>query len=425
MFIHNKQLLLCLALSLCLGPLACDSKAGKSGHDGPAKSSASVHIAAGEGAAKALQKAFLEAKPGAVIELGAGTIQCSRRLSLDVEKVTVRGQGPKSTVLSFKGQKSGAEGLLVTKGDFTLEGLAIEDTKGDAVKVKGATNVILRKLRVEWTAGPKTSNGAYGLYPVECKNVLIEECHVKCASDAGIYVGQSENIVVRKNHAEMNVAGIEIENSNKADVYDNVATNNTGGVLVFDLPNLPKMGGGQVRVYQNVIANNNHPNFAQKGNIVATVPAGSGLVVMANRQVEVFENHFEKNGTSHISVVSYFASGKELKDKKYNPFPSKIFIYKNKFQEGGGKPSGPVATQLKQVFKERLPDILWDGMIQPGSKDPVVMLNDNKAAKGAVQFANFDLQGLQKGQPKIDTDIKKVQATGQKLPAVQLPFLKS
>jgi parallel beta-helix repeat protein len=68
-------------------------------------------------------------------------------------------------------------------------------------------------VRVEWTNGPDENNGAYGLYPVQSSNVLIEESVVIGASDAGIYVGQSNNIIVRNSRVEFNVAGIEIENS--------------------------------------------------------------------------------------------------------------------------------------------------------------------------------------------------------------------
>ncbi|MCP5972769.1 right-handed parallel beta-helix repeat-containing protein, partial [Klebsiella pneumoniae] len=83
----------------------------------------------------------------------------------------------------------------------------------------------------------------------ESENVLIDSVLVIGASDAGIYVGQSRNIIVRDSIARFNVAGIEIENSFNADVHDNVATKNTGGILVFDLPNLPQQGGHNVRVF--------------------------------------------------------------------------------------------------------------------------------------------------------------------------------
>ena len=108
----------------------------------------------------------------------------------------------------------GAEGLLVNAAEhFTIENLAIEDTKGDGLKANGCKDLTIRNVRVEWTGGPDEKNGAYGLYPVQCEHVLIEKSAAIGASDAGIYVGQSTQIVLRDNRAEMNVAGIEIENS--------------------------------------------------------------------------------------------------------------------------------------------------------------------------------------------------------------------
>ena len=59
-------------------------------------------------------------------------------------------------------------------------------------------------LRTEWTGGPKSTNGAYGLYPVESKDVYIDGCIAIGASDAGIYVGQSKNIIVKNSQAMYN-----------------------------------------------------------------------------------------------------------------------------------------------------------------------------------------------------------------------------
>ena len=46
-----------------------------------------------------------------VIELPAGKWTFNRSLSLNKSNVTIRGAGPDKTVLSFKGQVQGAEGL--------------------------------------------------------------------------------------------------------------------------------------------------------------------------------------------------------------------------------------------------------------------------------------------------------------------------
>src|SRR5262249_46470551 len=150
-------------------------------------------------------------------------------------------------------------------------------------------------------------------YPVLSENIVIENCFVSDASDAGIYVGQSQNIIVRHNRVEHNVAGIEIENSINADVYENTATDNTGGILVFSLPDVKVKVGQHCRVYKNKVIKNNLKNFAPPGNTVAGVPAGTGVMILANREVEVFDNDIEDNSNVSVSIVSYVITGKPYK----------------------------------------------------------------------------------------------------------------
>jgi parallel beta-helix repeat protein len=321
---------------------------------------ATLTVAAGPGAQERLQAALIEAKPGDTVQIGEGLFDLTDGLSLDVDKVTVRGAGPGRTVLSFKGQKGAGEGLLVTADDVVLRDFAVEDSRGDGIKSKGANRIVYFNLRVEWTGGPKATNGAYGVYPVESTNILIDRVTVKGASDAGIYVGQSQNIIVRNSIAQYNVAGIEIENSFKADVYFNNASHNTGGILVFDLPNLPQKGGHNVRVYANKIESNDTPNFAPPGNTVAGVPNGTGVLIMANRNVHVFGNTINDNGTTNILVVGYRQS---FNDKTYNPLGSNIVIRNNMHGTAGFAP-GPQFSggpQLVAALGGRLPPIIWDG----------------------------------------------------------------
>jgi parallel beta-helix repeat protein len=289
---------------------------------------------------KKTMEALLKAKPDSTIELPEGKFQLDASLSLSVNNVKIKGQGMDKTILSFKGQSSGAEGLLVTADGFSIEDLSIEDTKGDALKIKGGNGITIRRVRTAWTGGPNEKNGAYGIYPVQCKNILIEDSVAIGASDSGIYVGQSSNIIVRRNKAEFNVAGIEIENSTFADVYENTATNNTGGILVFDLPDLPIQGGKNTRVFKNEIFNNNTDNFAPKGNIVGVVPPGTGLLVLANDNIEIFENTIKNHDTVNIGIVSYFVTDKPINDPKYDPYPESIYIHDNKISEGGENPRG-------------------------------------------------------------------------------------
>ena len=278
------------------------------------------------GSAGRLQEALILAQPGDEVVLGEGRFVLDDGLSLDVDKVTLRGAGMNATVLDFTGQKGAGEGLLVTSDNVTLRDFALENPHGDGIKSKGADNIVYQRVRVTWTGGPKETNGAYGLYPVESNGVLIEGSEVSGASDAGIYVGQSKAITVRGNVARHNVAGIEIENSRDAVVEDNFVTGNTGGILVFDLPSLPVMGGGNTVVRNNLVAANTTPNFAPKGNIVAGVRRGTGIMVMANDGVMIEGNTIVDNPTAPVMVVAY---PMKFDDKTYNPYPRNVTVGAN------------------------------------------------------------------------------------------------
>ena len=310
-----------------------------------------------------IQEALILAEPGDIVRLTAGFYELEDSLSIDVENIRLEGEGIDKTVLSFKNQKSGAQGLSVTSDNVVLQDFAIEDAKGDAIKVKGVDGISFIRVRTEWTGGVSSDNGAYGLYPVESKNVLIDSCVAIGASDAGIYVGQSENIIVKNSRAEFNVAGIEIENSYYADVFDNHAENNTGGILVFDLPDIPQQGGHHVRVFRNKSINNNTDNFAPEGNIVGEVPRGTGIIIQANSHVEIFDNDIGDNETINIAVVTY---GYETEAESYYPHPRSIQIHGNRFGKTGYNPdleTGELSKILFELSKGNMPDIFWDGIM--------------------------------------------------------------
>ncbi|MEO1658120.1 MAG: parallel beta-helix domain-containing protein [Pseudomonadota bacterium] len=339
---------------------------------------------------EALQLQLLDAQPGDVIEIPAGRYALNRSLSLTQDGVTIRGAGMEETVLSYKGQVAGAEGLLVTGDDFLIEDLSIEDTVGDALKVNESDGVTIRRVRVAWTGGPKTENGAYGFYPVQTSNVLIENSVAVGASDAGIYVGQSNNVIVRNNRAEENVAGIEIENTQDADVYGNVATGNTGGILVFNMPNLIQEGG-RVRIYDNDVYENDLGNFGHPGTPVASIPAGSGIVVNSHDDVEIFENRVRDNRTANIIISSVYASNyaEDSWSESFDPYPDRISIHDNELSGGGDRPDGLDLKAAKMALfgiNGRFPHVLWDGFA-PDDRDPEICIADG------LEVLNADLPG--------------------------------
>jgi len=322
-----------------------------------------IIISPGENAQEKLQEALILMSEGDTLIMRSGFYSFEDGISLDVDNVTVIGEGMNETILDFKNQQSGAQGFLVTSNKVTLKDFAILDAKGDALKVIGSKGINMINLRTEWSGGPKSTNGAYGFYPVESEDVLIDGCIAIGASDAGIYVGQSKNIIVRNSIAQYNVAGIEIENSYYADVYNNLASHNTGGILIFDLPDLPQQGGHHIRVFDNKSIDNDTDNFAPEGNIVGEVPRGTGIIIMANSDVEIFNNVMSGNGTVNLSVVSY---SDKTDDPNYYPHPRRIQIHNNTYGPGGFDPdieTGELAKALYEISNGNMPDIFWDGVV--------------------------------------------------------------
>jgi parallel beta-helix repeat protein len=409
MTVNTSRLRVIAAIAALMSLTACSEQTAES----PADTAAA---APAEDFTKRLRLALETAQPGDVIEVPAGTYEFKRSLVLNTDGVTIRGQGMDQSVLSFKGQVAGAEGLSVNASDFVIEDLAIEDTVGDALKVNEGENIIIRRVRTEWTNGPDVENGAYGIYPVQTVNVLVEDSVAIAASDAGIYVGQSRDVVVRNNRAEYNVAGIEIENTIGADVYQNVANKNTGGILVFNMPQIPQRGHS-TRVYNNEVHGNNTANFAAPGTAVSGVPKGSGIIINSNDRVEIFANNVTNNETANVLISSYFSAnyaGQRELAESFDPFPEQIYIYDNNFEGGGNAPGADYLVQIRDAVygpEGRFPDIIWDGIVNPEkpSELPVICVQNGDAQLLNIDAGN-DFAGVNVEMSAYDCEVEKLAA---------------
>ena len=136
---------------------------------------------------KELQEQFILVEDGGTIELPEGNYKFSKSLSMEGKKnITIKGKGVDKTIFSFLGQIEGAEGMNFSNCNaITLENFTIQDAKGDNIKLKGCTDVVIRHMNSTWTTGADSANGNYGYYPVECRKVLIENSEVSHCADAG------------------------------------------------------------------------------------------------------------------------------------------------------------------------------------------------------------------------------------------------
>lgn len=357
---------------------------------------------------ESLNKILQTAKSKDTIVLPAGKFYLLNEVLIQNDGLTLKGQGPNKTILSFKKQKAGPQGILATANQLRLKDFAVEDTAGNGIKVVGTENIVFDKIKVSWSSGSKEENGSYGIYPVLTKNVLVQDCEVSGASDAGIYVGQSEKIIVRRNYVHGNVAGLEIENSSEADVYENTATKNTVGILVFNLPDLMIKDSRKIRIFNNLSSENNLKNFSTKGSIINLVPAGIGMLVLAAHDVEIFMNQIIKNKLTGVSINNYLVSGRKLSDPQYNPMPQAISIHDNFISKGSLSilDTNQITLITKLIFGLRSPAILYDGIMDgtysgqpPAEKNKICIYNNNFENGEPADFGNLHLDNQRKGSP--------------------------
>lgn len=371
----NNQKPFLVLCCLLLFFAACKTEPGE-------KSSYKTTLSFGPGEEAKIMEAFLTIKDSTDILLKEGRYQFDNLSLANVHHIRVRGEGPEKTILDFSSQKTGGEGIRVTSLiGFTIDNITIRDSKGDLIKINKSRDVVVTNMHAVWKTADSTSGG-YAIYPVLCKNVLVENCYVEGSSDAGIYVGQSDSAIIRKNKGAKNVAGCEVENTTHAEVYDNEFYNNTAGFLVFDLPGLSQKGG-HIKAWNNHIHDNNFRNFAKAGSFgtawgVGNAPPGSGIIILATSNVEIYNNQIINNNTSGIIIASGFTvddSAVHRINDQYFPVPSRINIHGNTFQMGDAFPKplhehkmGPMFVAVEETLRKmdpaikRVPFIFYDGV---------------------------------------------------------------
>lgn len=356
-------------------------------------------IAPGPSATSDMVLAMISARPGDTIEFEKGYFELSSGLQISsTENIHIKGQGMNETVLSFK-ESTSQEGVLAnTVRGIVIEDLTVLDPPGDAFKLQGVDHGTLRGVRAFWSSGRNTADedtvtadnykeklqvactdparhnpnnpnpsetdtsspdytvsilsGRYGIYPVNSQNILVENAESVGASDAGIYVGQTDNAIIRNSRAAFNVFGFEIENVRGGEYFNNLAECNTGGFLVYDLDGLTRYGS-RTRMYKNVARNNNTYNFAEPGSLVANVPRGVGMITLGYDKIDIFDNVFEDHGTAGIVHTSYELMGPPG-DRRLDMYTEGVHIFNNTFINNGNDVPQPdfatiVATEGEQV----------------------------------------------------------------------------
>ncbi len=302
-----------------------------------------LRVAVGE----VIQEAVDRARPGDTVEIEYGVYH--QNVVVNSNDLTLRGvPNAAGDFPVLDGQNDFADGVLASANGFTVERLHLRNYTGNGVLVEGARNVTFRDLRVE-------DVGVYGVYPVHSSGVLIERVEASGVKDAGIYVGQCEDIVVRDSVAYDNVIGIEVENSVDYEVSGNHVYDNSAGLFFVLLPQLTSKVSTGGNVYDNVVEHNNLSNFADADMVASLIPPGTGVLILAADDVELYDNTITDNDSGGVAVfrltVAFDADRIDVPDR-----PERIWVHDNQLRDNGAAPD---------AFLNDLgipgADILWDG----------------------------------------------------------------
>ncbi len=335
---------------------SCNSSEPYSGKARTHASKSTFLICPGPDAQKEALIAFFDAREGDTIEFCEGKFDFDTGLIMTGKRgITLKGAGRDKTYLRFENSNS-QDGISINQVDgVVVENLTIYDAPGNGLRIFRTNHVTIRGVKVGWSnSDPATpygnydatqeswsTNGAYAFYPVITRYVLIEDSISVGSSDAGVYVGQSSDILVRRTEAYHNVAGFEFENTYRAEFVDNIAHDNVGGFLVFDLPGRVQFGEKN-RVHRNKSLQQQHQQLRPaRRRSSAALPAGTGMLVLASDQLEVHDNEIYDNRTVGIAIVNYGLADAAEASTNYDFFPEGLHIYDNTFRDNGYDPQLP------------------------------------------------------------------------------------
>jgi parallel beta-helix repeat protein len=202
-------------------------------------------------------------------------------------------------------------------------------------------------------------NQFYGFFPVVSRSgVLAGNEVMNTGSDAAIYVGQSDSVLITGNRVHGSLLGIEVQNSRHCAVIGNDLHDNTLGIFVDVGSDKILKTQETTLVSLNWVHNNNRPNSAEPEDFLALLPSGIGVFLVGADTTTVFNNTVERNGFVGIGVATLCLGlalqGQPCVGLDVDPFADDNRIIHNRVRGNGTVPNG---NPLLDMFRA---DLFWD-----------------------------------------------------------------
>ncbi len=222
------------------------------------------------------------------------------------------------------GEKELHDGIIASGHGVNIEGFHVRNYRSNGITTQGANNYRIHNNIVE-------NIHLYGIFPQFGKNGLVSQNITSNTSDAGIYVGISENVDIIANEAFDNALGIEAENSHNILIEANYVHDNAVGIPVVIFPGMQTKTSADVIVRNNMVINNNSTLFER-----SAMKTGRGITVTAVDRVTIEGNIIKGNSTCAVCINSLSSMGGAFPvDAAVEPEPDHTSITRNVFVNNG------------------------------------------------------------------------------------------
>lgn len=296
---------------------------------------------------------------GENIAIPAGNFDCSKGVWIDgVSELKITGAGMAVSVLDFAQLGSGSEAWNIGScRKIVLEGFTIRNAPADGLRLQNCENIVLRNVAVEWT--DKSRIGSYGIFAINSKNVVMDNCTVSGAAHGGLVAVCCSLVEIVRCSAKHNVVGIASENSQQVEIHACTAENNSIGIAAIQLPMIAV--SKNVYIYDNIINKNTHQNFAPDGDFIACIGSGIGVFALSTQQLHIAQNTIEANPTAGLLLMSQSSllkMGIAIAEKSV---ANELLVHDNTWIKNGKNPESSSKLGAYLTPYNGNGDILYDG----------------------------------------------------------------
>jgi parallel beta-helix repeat protein len=303
-----------------------------------------------------IQAAIDAAPPGATIAVEPGTYHepgAARALTItkdDVKLVAVR-RGQEPVVLEQSGTQT--HGIWVSPPDtldpaddelppcgesgrrlrgFELSGFTVQGFAGFGVYL-----ACVDGFRIHDNTARR--NLTYAIFPVRSTDGRMWRNEASGThSDACLYVGQSERVLVDHNLATDCQIGLQIENSRHVRMRDNQAVGNTAGIIVDIIDGRQTTVEADNSVTGNLVQDNNRPNMAPPDEETSEIPPGIGIIIDGADRTLLARNRIEGNRFTGMTLVDFCTERADVCANpalEIDPRPDGNLVVDNRFAGNG------------------------------------------------------------------------------------------